>query len=61
MGNKYLNEYHWGKKLSDWWIWGNVYIEWVWIKKKGSKLNEVEEICFWMRILEEKGSTFIKF
>ena len=43
------------------WIWGNVYLEWVWIRKKGSRLNEVEEICFWMRILEEKGSTFIEF
>ena len=56
----YLNEYHWGKKLLEW-IWGNVYLEWICIKKKGSRLNEVEEICFWRKIVEEKSSTFIEF
>ena len=56
----YLNEYHWGKKLPDW-MNQRKCLFWMSMNKEKGFKNEVEEICFWMKILEEKGSTFIKF
>ena len=37
------------------WLWGNIYLEWVYITKNGSILNKFGEICIWMSIIEERN------